>query len=340
MTKALVPEAKAPPRLADLSPAALAKPAKGPTDLRALFEDPRTQEQLARVLPEHMKPERLLKVALSCVLKTPALLKCSQVSLLQSVMALGELGLELGSALGLAYLVPYGSTATPIIGYRGYIELARRSGTLTQIEARTVRAKDKLELRFGLDPRLEHTPSLEQDPGQIELVYGVARFKDGGVHFEMMTRTDIERIRGRSRAGNSGPWQTDWEEMAKKTVIRRMAKWLPLSPELARASELESESETVEGVVSRRESIGASAFELPPVEEQDPPPAGDAQTQEAEDIVEATIRRQADELREAIMAATSRKELQALAGKLTQLPGPERESLAQFYAQRAKEVSS
>lgn len=200
---------------------------------------------LARVLPRHLTPERVIKVAAIAWNKTPKLRECDMESIFMAVMQAAELGLEPGGALGHAYLVPYGSTCQLIPGYRGLIELARRSGEIESIEAHIVYERDKFTLRFGLDPKLEHEPFLDGDPGKVRFTYAVAKLKGGAYQFEVMTLAQVERIRERSRAGKNGPWVTDFEEMARKTVIRRLCKYLPLSAEksetLAKALEIDDQ---------------------------------------------------------------------------------------------------
>lgn len=205
---------------------------------------------LSRVLPKHMTPERLIKVAMLAYSKTPKLRECSLESVGQAVMQAAELGLEPGGVLGHAYLVPYGNTCTLIPGYRGLIELARRSGEIESIEAHVVYANDKFTLKFGLDPVLEHEPNLDSEPGGLRFVYAIAKLKDGGKQLEVMTKAQVDAIRKRSKSGNNGPWVTDYEEMARKTVVRRLVKYLPLSTEraetLAKALELDNDNEAID----------------------------------------------------------------------------------------------
>lgn len=253
----------------DLSAKAMSRPPQDPSSLKALFDSNAIKQRLAEVVPKHVTPERLLKVALSSVLKTPALMQCTQQSLVQALIQLGEVGLEPGGGLGLAYLVPYkmknGTTvAQAIIGYRGYIHLARRSGELESVSARVVHAKDRFNAVFGLNEQLEHVPSEEPDAGKPRLVYCVAKFKDGGHHIEVMTWAEVQKIRQRSKAKDSGPWVTDPEEMAKKTVVRRAQKYWPLASEdMARANEIDDE-QVVDGSVAVRQSVQV----LPPQQPQ------------------------------------------------------------------------
>jgi recombination protein RecT len=241
--KPAAPPSTAVRRAVDFSPMALSRPAASPGTLKALFESPEVLKRLQDVVPKHVTPDRLMKVFLSAILKTPALLTCTQASLVQSVVQLGELGLDPSGGLGFAYLVPYKGTATAIIGYRGYIELARRSGQLSSVRARVVHQKDVFRVKYGLVEDLEHIPSDAANPGDLTHAYCIAEFKDGGHHMEVMSKAQIDAIRARSKAADKGPWVTDYEAMAQKTVIRRAAHFWPLSPELGRAMEVDEERE-------------------------------------------------------------------------------------------------
>lgn len=200
---------------------------------------------MAAVIPKHLTPERLIKVALVAVSKTPALMEAEPMTVVQSVMQAAQLGLDPAGALGSAYLVPFRNHRTGrqecqlIVGYRGLLDLARRSGQIESVEARIVYEADAFKVRFGTDTTIEHIPCVDGDPGNLRFVYSVAWLKDSPRPVvEVMTRAQIEKIRRRSKASESGPWVTDFEEMARKTVVRRIAKYLPLTTELATALEL------------------------------------------------------------------------------------------------------
>lgn len=215
--------------------------------VRSLFTQLKPQLQMA--LPRHMKPDRLIRVALTSCQKNPTLLECDKITLAGAVVQCAQLGLEPDDGTGKAYLVPFRNSKKNrlevqfIPGYRGLIDLARRSGQISSIEARAVHEKDAFRYSFGLVPILEHKPSTEKDPGKLIYVYAVARFKDGSVQFDVMTLAEVEKIRARSKAKDSGPWVTDYEEMAKKTVVRRLSKLLPSSTEFQRAVSLDERAE-------------------------------------------------------------------------------------------------
>lgn len=194
---------------------------------------------MAQALPKHMDVDRLMRLAMTTIRTTPTLKEADVSSLLGAVMQAAQLGLETG-LMGHCYLLPFknnkkGITEVQfIIGYKGMIELARRSGHIQSIYAHSVYENDEFEYELGLEPKLQHKPSMEADKGQFVGAYAVARFKDGGYQFEFMSKAEIEKRKGRSKAANSNysPWATDYEEMAKKTVVRHMWKYLPISVEL------------------------------------------------------------------------------------------------------------
>jgi recombination protein RecT len=208
-----------------------------------------SKDAIASRLPRHLTADRMLKVALTSINKTPKLLSCTRESLMMSIMQAAELGLEPGGALGEGYLIPYGNQCQFIPGYRGLIALARRSGQIISLEAHVVHTKDAFTCQLGLNPSLEHTPAWEEvDPGTLRFVYAVAKLKDGGTQFEVMSKVQVDNIRARSKASGSGPWVTDYEEMARKTVVRRLFKYLPVSVEMAQALEIQASTEAGEFV--------------------------------------------------------------------------------------------
>ena len=203
-------------------------------------------DQFAGLLPVGVKPERFAKVVLQSVRSIPGLMACTQASFLEAALQCAALGLE--PARGQAYLIPYrdkrrGITVAQFqLGWQGMLELAKRSGEYTALEAHVVRNKDlAFRVTRGLHPDIIHEPSLEAEVGSLTHVYAVAWPASGGHPiFEVMNRAQVDAIRQRSRAGNDGPWVTDFDEMARKTVFRRLAKWLRLTPEVATAFEMDA----------------------------------------------------------------------------------------------------
>jgi recombination protein RecT len=209
------------------------------------------KSEIAKALPHHMTADRMARVALTECRKNPALMRCDPASLLGAVIQASQLGLEPGGALGHCYLLPFENRKKGItevqflVGYRGMIDLARRSGQIISIEAHAVFDGDQFECEFGLDSKLRHVPDWHNgnrtDPSKMRFVYAVAKLKDGGVQFEVMSRAEVDAIRARSKSASSGPWTTDYIAMALKTVIRRLFKYLPVSIELQQAVSLDEQ---------------------------------------------------------------------------------------------------
>lgn len=203
----------------------------------------KSKQQMTMALPRHLSADRMLRIAMTSIRRTPKLLACNQQSLLGAVMQAAQLGLEPDGVLGMAYLVPFKDEVQLIPGYKGLIDIARRSGQLSTISARCVYAKDQFEYNYGLHEELKHIPTRDSDPGEVVAAYAIAKLKDGGTQMEVMERWQIEEIRKRSRAAEDGPWVTDFPEMARKTAVRRLCKMLPASVELARAVALDERAE-------------------------------------------------------------------------------------------------
>lgn len=202
-------------------------------NVRQLLE--RSKGQIAAALPNSCTPERMMRITATAIQKTPALLDCDPLSLIAAVMECAQLGLEPNTKLGHAHLVPFHNKKTGwrevqmIPGFTGLIELAVRSGKVSSIKATIVHEKDQFQYEEGLAPRLIHVPSREADKGEIVAAYAVARMTNGQTTFSLMWKVDIDKIKDGSPAGRSGPWVTHYEEMAKKTAIRRLCKTLPVS---------------------------------------------------------------------------------------------------------------
>jgi recombination protein RecT len=214
------------------------------------------QGQLEAALPTFMNPTRFLRAAFTEFSKTPSLYECSTRSLLGALIQCAQLGLEPG-VLGHVYLVPFKNRrkgtveVTVIPGYKGLLSLARRSGDISTIQAHPVYAGDLFRYAYGLEPLLEHVPS--QDPmvsivnGQrierpLTHVYAVAKLKDGGAQYEVMTVAEVEAHRDRYvRVAPDSAWSTNFIEMALKTVLRRLCRLLPASTELTRAIALDAQ---------------------------------------------------------------------------------------------------
>lgn len=203
------------------------------------------RDEIARALPRHISPDRLLRVVITTLRRNPELASCEQYSLIGAIMQAAQLGLEPDGIMGRAYLVPFRAKDQPlkqvqlIVGYRGLMDLARRSGEIVSIYAHVVRERDQFSVAYGLQPSLTHVPFAGGDAGDITGAYAVATFRAGGAQCEHLWRWEIDDVRKQSKASGSGPWVTHFAEMAKKTAIRRLCKYLPASVELQQALALE-----------------------------------------------------------------------------------------------------
>lgn len=208
--------------------------------------------EMARALPKHVTPERMARVSLTALRQNPQLMDCTPASFLGCIMQCAQLGLEPGTPLGHAYLIPYkikGTlTCTLVIGYQGMLDLARRSGQVASVWSYPVFAADRFAVRYGLAPTVEHEPAFDGDrsPKNLTHVYAAAKLRDSDTPvFVVLTRSEIEafRKRGASGRGITTPWDTDYVAMATKTAVRQLFKWLPKSIELARAAHIDEAPE-------------------------------------------------------------------------------------------------
>jgi recombination protein RecT len=205
------------------------------------------KSEIARCLPKHLTPERLTRIALTELRKVPKLAECDPMSFIAAIMQAAQLGLEPG-ILGSCYLIPFFNSrlgkheCTFMPGYRGFLDLARRSGQIISLVARAVYSNDDFDYEYGLDEKLYHKPTME-NRGELIAVYAVALLKDGGRQFEVMSRAEIDAVRKTSKSKNGSPWDTHFEEMAKKTAVRRLFKWLPCSVEIQKAVSLDEQQE-------------------------------------------------------------------------------------------------
>lgn len=236
------------------------------------------EPQIRTALPRHITPERMTRIVMTEVRKNPKLAECDRASFFGSVIQCAQLGLEPGTGLGHAYLLPFSNKGRMevqlIVGYQGMIDLAERSGKVT-IDAHVIYEKDEFEFTLGLDPSIKHVPYFgDGDRGDVKGAYAVARYADGRSKFRVLSRADIDNARASSKSGKSNysPWATHYDEMARKTAIRRLFKMLPKSPEsvLAAAERLESKAEADEGQelgnvfeAEVSEKIAAEKVEIP-----------------------------------------------------------------------------
>jgi recombination protein RecT len=215
------------------------------SSIAAKLQDENVLAKLKQVAPRAIGLERFTRIALAEIMGNSALAECTDQSLLSSIMQACKLGLEPG-ILGRCYLVPFREKGVRkcqlIVGYQGMLDLARRSGELSSVQANAVRAGDVFEYELGLEPRLKHVPDVnrtEFGDEQITHFYAVAKLKDGGAQMAVMGRAQVDAIRKRSAAANRGPWVTDYEPMGCKTVLKRVLKLCPASVELQEAISLD-----------------------------------------------------------------------------------------------------
>lgn len=247
-----------------------AAPQTEPPKIQQLLQSPEMVKRMQAVLPRHLSPERMLRVMAQAVFKTPKLAECHPITLLGAMMACASLGLEPNTPLGHAYLIPFEKRkkvgpgkddwATDrvevnlIIGYKGLIDLARRSGSLESIHADVVYEGDEFSFEYGTNTHLRHVPIGDRDGRIPKWAYAHAKLKDGGQAFEVLPYAEVLKIRNASQGyqqasrqrdgGKSNPWIAFEHEMSVKTMIRRLSKFLPASIEFANAAELDRMSET------------------------------------------------------------------------------------------------
>lgn len=196
------------------------------------------QGEIAKALPSVLTPERFTRITLSALSTNAKLAETTPKSFLGAMMTAAQLGLEPNTPLGQAYLIPFRNHGVLEcqfqLGYKGLIDLAYRSGDVSTIQAHTVYANDEFEYELGLEPKLRHVPA-KSDRGDPVFFYAVFRTKDGGYGFDVMSLDDVRaHAKKYSKAYNNGPWQTNFEEMAKKTVLKRVLKYAPLKTDFVR----------------------------------------------------------------------------------------------------------
>ena len=194
--------------------------------------------EIKKALPNTITPERFTRIVLSAISNNKQLQQCTPNSFLAGMMNAAQLGLQPNTPTGEAYLIPYRNKGTLEcqfqIGYRGLVSLAYRSGQVKTIYAEAVRENDEFEYELGLEPKLIHKPA-KKDRGEITYFYAVFKLVNGGEGFSVMSKDDMDKHMWKfSKAANAGfsPWQTNYEEMGKKTVIKRVLKLAPLSSDI------------------------------------------------------------------------------------------------------------
>nr|DAG39548.1 MAG TPA: RecT protein [Bacteriophage sp.] len=207
--------------------------------------------EIAKALPSVLTPERFTRMMTTALSSNKKLQQCTPQSFVGAMMTAAQLGLEPNTALGQAYIIPYNNhgvmEATFQLGYKGVLDLAYRSGEVSTIQAHTVYENDTFEYELGLDPKLKHIPA-KKDRGAPTWFYAVFKTKSGGFGFEVMSVEDA-RAHGRkySKSFSRGPWQTDFEAMALKTVLKKALKYAPLASDFVRGV---AQDETIHNTLS------------------------------------------------------------------------------------------
>lgn len=247
------------------------------------------------VLPSVCTPDRFARVALSCLRKNEKLVQAiqtkeGQISVAQAFMQCAELGIEPDGRR--AYLIPYKNDVQLIIDYKGIAELAMRSGYVSNIHADKVCENDDFVYNMGNIEK--HIINFKEERGKPYAYYAVVTFKDGTKKCEVMSKHEVEAIRDRSSAwsayqkyGKICPWNTDFDEMAKKTVFKRLAKWIPQSPEMQKAIEIDDEDYKKEPIVIDVEEPKPEDYAAMPLEEPTPKIVNDPPVKE-EDYIDDT----------------------------------------------------
>ncbi len=305
------------------------------TTVRGMFE--KALPELKRAAPRHITAERMIKVMTASLSRVFKLAECTPQSLLLALMTATELGLEPNSPLGHGYILPVWNSRAGVNeaqfwpGYRGLIYLAFQSGEVTDIRSCAVREGDLWryrDTRGGIDWEWAPADLDESDEARearrIRRVYAAASMTGDREHIEVMSTAEIERIRKRapsSRSKRETPWDTDWEQMARKTVIKRLCKYLPLSTEktelLARAIEVDNAAS------------GDAADDVLEVLAQQPPP----------DVPEIVTESSAGEHRAPVVAPESRQ-LNADTRVPAQQPTSRAEEVRAKVAEKARRAAA
>jgi recombination protein RecT len=240
------------------------------------------KREIAAALPKHISIDRMVTIAQTAATSVPALLDCYTPSLFGAMIKCSQLGLEPNNALGQAYMIPFRNNKQNrtdvqlLIGYRGMIDLARRSGHVVSMNAQAVREGDEFEWGFGLEEKLHHKPGSNR--GDITHFYAYAKLTGGGHQFDVLTKEDVDKImRGTQSKGNYGPWKDHYEQMGRKTMIRRLFNYLPVSIEMAEAQAIDSQGEGgidqgLDEVLSGEYSVVDAVEDAPQIEQQEPEP--------------------------------------------------------------------
>lgn len=203
------------------------------TSLKGLIKA--MEPEIKKALPSVITPERFTRMVFTALSSTPKLQQCTPQSFLGAMMQAAQLGLEPNTPVGQAYLIPYGNVCQFQLGYKGLLDLAYRSGEIKDIQAHEVHENDDFEYELGLEPKLKHIPAMS-NRGSVTMYYAVWHTKTGGYGFEVMSKDDVlEFAQKKSKSFHNGPWQSDFDAMAKKTVLKRALKYAPIATDFVKA---------------------------------------------------------------------------------------------------------
>lgn len=231
----------------------VSKQSKQPTSIKGWLGA--YEAQIAKALPTQIGHERFQRICMTAITQNKLLANCTPQSFIGCVLNAAQLGLEPNTPLGQAYLIPYKNYKTGEyqcqfqIGYRGMIELARRSGEIAMIKAQTVYENDEFHYELGLDPFITHVPAVGER-GKAVAYYAFYKTKSGDFDFEVATVQEIAAHRNKYSKAKNSPWNTEFDAMAKKTLIKRVLKFAPLSTEVARQIQTD---ETVKNFIPENE---------------------------------------------------------------------------------------
>jgi recombination protein RecT len=221
----------------------------------------RMSQEFGSVLPPQIPVERFIRTAITAVQQNPDLLRTERRSLMGACMKAAQDALLLDGRE--ATLVIFKSKAQYMPMVAGILKKVRQSGQISTIAAHVVYERDEFDYQLGDEERIFHKPNILEDRGKPVAVYCIARTVDGGAFREVMSTAQVEKIRSRSRSANNGPWATDWDEMARKTVVRRLSKYLPSSTDMERVLQRDYEAD---GGPVQTVSVGEVATQMEPVD--------------------------------------------------------------------------
>lgn len=208
------------------------------------------ESQIAKALPSVLTPERYTRMVMTALSTNLTLQQCTPQSFLGAVMQAAQLGVEPNTPLGQAYLIPYRNKGVLEVqfqlGYQGLLDLAYRSGDVSIIDAQAVHQNDFFEYEYGLEPKLKFKPAMT-DRGPVIAYYAMFKTKDGGFNFTVMSKQDIEKHRdlySKAAEKSFSPWKTNFDSMARKTVLKQVLKYAPKKSEFARALETDNTIKT------------------------------------------------------------------------------------------------